>query len=50
MALGTISITQTPTNTSSKFPVIVDGNPIIPYSVKQTDISGLFYFKFVLGF
>ncbi len=48
MALGTISITQTPTNTSSKFPVIVDGNPIIPYSVKQTDISGLFYFKFVL--
>jgi len=48
MALGTISFEQEPIGDSTTLPVITNWNPIIPYAVKQTDISGLFYFKFIL--
>ena len=48
MALGTISFEQEPIGDSTTSPVITNWNPIIPYAVKQTDISGLFYFKFIL--
>ena len=48
MALGSISIEQQPVQTSDKVPVITNWTPIVPYTIKQTDISGLFYFKFVL--
>ena len=48
MAIGTISFEQEPIGDSTTSPVITNWTPIIPYAVKQTDISGLFYFKFIL--
>ena len=48
MALGTISFQQYPVASSGKRPVITNWTPIVPYAVRQTDISGLFYFKFIL--
>tara|TARA_R100001126_G_scaffold101681_2_gene83049 strand:- start:26 stop:1465 length:1440 start_codon:yes stop_codon:yes gene_type:complete len=48
MALGSISIEQQPVQTSDKVPVITNWTPIVPYTIKQTEITGLFYFKFVL--
>ena len=48
MAIGTITFEQEPIGDSTTSPVITNWNPIIPYAVKQTDISGLFYFKFIL--
>ena len=48
MAIGTISFEQEPIGDSTTSPVITNWNPIIPYAVKQTSISDLFYFKFIL--
>jgi len=48
MAIGTISFQQTPVLSSAKRPAITNWTPIVPYSVRQTSISGLFYFKFIL--
>jgi hypothetical protein len=48
MAIGSISFLQYPVSNTGKRPVITNWTPIVPYSVKQTDISGLFYFKFIL--
>jgi hypothetical protein len=48
MAIGTISFQQVPVLDSAKRPAITNWTPIVPYSVRQTDISGLFYFKFIL--
>jgi hypothetical protein len=48
MALGSISFVQKPVNTTSKVPVITNWTPLIGYMVYQDDISGLFYFKFIL--
>ena len=48
MAIGTISFTQEPVSGAGLRPVITNWTPIVPYAVKQTSISGLFYFKFIL--
>jgi len=48
MALGTITFEQEPIGDAITSPVITNWNPIIPYAVKQTSISSLFYFKFIL--
>ena len=48
MALGTISFEQEPISDTATVPVITNWTPLIPYTTKQTDISSLFYFKFVL--
>ena len=48
MALGTISFTQYPILDTETRPVITNWTPIIPYAVKQTNITDLFYFKFIL--
>ena len=48
MALGTISFEQEPISDTATVPVITNWTPIIPYTTKQTDITDLFYFKFVL--
>jgi len=48
MALGSISFSQRPQNSTYDTPVLTNWTPIVPYTVKQTNITGLFYFKFVL--
>ena len=48
MALGTISFEQEPISDTANVPVITNWTPIIPYTTKQTDITDLFYFKFIL--
>lgn len=48
MALGTISFEQEPISDTATVPVITNWTPIIPYTTKQTDITDLFYFKFIL--
>ena len=48
MGLGNLSFVQEPVNTTSKVPVITNWTPIVPYAVKQTNITDLFYFKFIL--
>tara|TARA_R110002020_G_scaffold418666_1_gene627869 strand:+ start:363 stop:1823 length:1461 start_codon:yes stop_codon:yes gene_type:complete len=48
MAIGSISFLQEPQATSNQVPVITNWNPIIPYTVYQDDISGLYYFKLIL--
>ncbi len=48
MAIGTISFEQEPIGDSSQLPVITNWTPIVPYTVKQTSITDLFYFKFIL--
>lgn len=48
MALGNISFVQEPVGTSDQVPVITNWNPIVPYTAHQDDVSGLFYFKFIL--
>ena len=47
MAIGTISLPQRPIESASKVPVITNWTPVVPYTVKQTDITDLFYFKFI---
>ena len=48
MAIGSISLPQRPVADSSKIPAITNWTPVVPYTVKQTDITDLFYFKFIL--
>ena len=48
MAIGTISLPQSPVEGASKIPALTNWTPVVPYTAKQTDISGLFYFKFIL--
>jgi len=48
MAIGTISLPQRPVADSSKIPAITNWTPVVPYTVKQTDITDLYYFKFIL--
>jgi len=43
-----LSLPQRPVEGAAKVPVITNWTPIVPYTAKETDISGLFYFKFVL--
>lgn len=43
-----LSLPQRPVEGAEKVPVITNWTPIVPYTAKETDISGLFYFKFVL--
>ena len=42
------SIVQEPVGSSAKVPVITNFTPIVPYVVLQDDISGLFYFKWIM--
>tara|TARA_R100001082_G_C4362666_1_gene160159 strand:- start:216 stop:1676 length:1461 start_codon:yes stop_codon:yes gene_type:complete len=46
MGLGSISFVQEPVESNT--PVITNWTPIVPYTVYQDDISGLFYFKLIL--
>ena len=39
MAIGTISLPQRPIESASKVPVITNWTPVVPYTVKQTDIT-----------
>ncbi len=48
MGIGSISFLQEPVGTSDQVPVITNWTPIVPYTVYQDDISGLFYFKLIL--
>tara|TARA_R100000781_G_scaffold1540_3_gene2587 strand:+ start:776 stop:2209 length:1434 start_codon:yes stop_codon:yes gene_type:complete len=48
MALGTISFEQKPVEGAAKIPAITNWTPVLPYTVKQTSISALYYFKFIL--
>ncbi len=48
MAIGSISFEQEPVGTADQVPVITNWNPIVPYVVLQSSISGLFYFKLIL--
>ena len=48
MAIGTFTFEQEPIGSGDQVPVITNWTPVVPYSVQQTDISGLFYFKFIL--
>jgi len=48
MGLGSISFIQEPIGTTPQLPVITNWTPIVPYTAYQDDISGLFYFKFIL--
>tara|TARA_R110002020_G_scaffold65_3_gene362 strand:- start:5523 stop:6947 length:1425 start_codon:yes stop_codon:yes gene_type:complete len=48
MALGTTTIEQKPVADSAKVPAITNWTPVLPYTVKQTSISALYYFKFIL--
>jgi hypothetical protein len=48
MGLGTISFEQEPIGDSTTLPVITNWTPLVPYVLQQTDISSLFYFKFIL--
>ena len=48
MAIGSISLPQRPVADSSKIPAITNWTPVLPYTVKQTSITDLFYFKFIL--
>ena len=48
MALGNISLPQKPVASASKVPAITNWTPVLPYTVKQTSISALYYFKFIL--
>ena len=48
MGLGSISFVQEPTATTYQVPVITNWTPLVPYTVYQDDISGLFYFRLVL--
>lgn len=42
------SIVQEPVGSSAKVPVITNFTPIVPYVVLQDDISGKFYFKWIM--
>tara|TARA_R100000655_G_scaffold66129_1_gene104557 strand:+ start:762 stop:2219 length:1458 start_codon:yes stop_codon:yes gene_type:complete len=46
MGLGSIAFVQVPIEDDT--PVITNWTPIVPYTVHQDDISGLFYFKLIL--
>ena len=48
MAIGTISLPQRPIESAAKIPAITNWTPVVPYTVKQTSITDLFYFKFIL--
>jgi hypothetical protein len=48
MAIGSITFKQEPVATSDQVPVITNWTPVVPYTVHQSDISGLFYFKLIL--
>ena len=48
MAIGSISLPQRPVADSSKIPAITNWTPVVPYTVQQTEITDLFYFKFIL--
>lgn len=48
MAIGTISFEQRPIAGASKIPAITNWTPVVPYMALQTDITDLFYFKFIL--
>jgi len=49
MAIGSITFKQEPVATSDQVPVITNWTPVVPYTVHQDDISGLFYFKLILA-
>ena len=48
MAIGTITLEQRPVEGAVQVPVITNWTPVVPYTVKQTSIADLFYFKFIL--
>ena len=48
MALGNISFEQRPVEGAAKIPAITNWTPVLPYTVKQSSISALYYFKFIL--
>jgi hypothetical protein len=52
MAIGTTSLVQKPnSNTGSlrnKVPAITNWTPILPYVIKNDNIAGLYFFKFIL--
>ena len=39
---------QEPVGTSDYVPVITNWTPVVPYVVLQDDISGMFYFKWIM--
>lgn len=48
MAIGTFTFEQEPIGDSDKLPVITNWNPVVPYTAKQTSITSIFYFRFIL--
>ena len=48
MALGTITLPQRPVESAAKVPAITNWTPVLPQTAKQTSITDLFYFKFIL--
>ena len=48
MAIGTISIQQSPVEGAAQIPALTNWTPVLPYTVRQTSITDLFYFKFIL--
>ena len=52
MAVGNSSIVQQPNAnigaTRNKLPVITNWTPILPFTIKNDNIAGLYFFKFVL--
>ena len=43
-----LSFQQKPTDTADKIPVLTNWTPVIGYMLKESSISGLFYYKLVL--
>ena len=41
-------IVQEPVGSADKVPVITNWTPVVPYVVLQDDISGKFYFKWIM--
>ncbi|QDP48268.1 MAG: hypothetical protein Unbinned585contig1001_38 [Prokaryotic dsDNA virus sp.] len=48
MAIGIFSFEQEPIGDSDKLPVITNWTPVVPYTAKQTSMTEIYYFKFVL--
>ena len=48
MAIGIFTFEQEPIGDSDKLPVITNWNPVVPYTAKQTSITSIFYFRFIL--
>jgi len=43
-----LSFVQEPVNDTDKVPVITNWNPIVPFTLYESTVAGLFYFRLVL--